>query len=101
MSSYNCIVFTRMVRHLSIKIFGRVQGVLFRHTSRREAEKLGLSGFVRNEPDGSVYIEAEGKEDKLGEYLEWCRRGPTLAKVEKVDFEWSDKLQEFHDFSIF
>lgn len=84
-----------------IRIYGRVQGVFFRHTSRREAERLGIVGFVRNEPDGSVYLEAEGEEKALQEFLGWCHRGPVLAKVDKVDFEFSDRLQNFRDFSIF
>lgn len=76
------------IKRLKIKVFGRVQGVFFRHSTRREAEELGLSGFVRNEPDGSVYLEAEGEEEQIQKFLGWCRKGPLLAKVEKIDFEF-------------
>lgn len=89
-----------MLKHLNIKIYGRVQMVLFRDSAKRKAEKLGLKGFVKNEPDGAVYIEAEGNEEKLKEFLEWCKKGPILAKVEKVDSDFSDKLENFDDFEI-
>ncbi len=71
--------------HLDIKVFGRVQGVFFRDSARMKAEELGLAGFARNEPDGSVYIEAEGEEDALKEFLAWCGKGPEFAKVTKVE----------------
>jgi acylphosphatase len=73
------------VKHLSIKISGKVQGVFFRASTKGAAEHLGISGFVRNEPDGSVYIEAEGEEEKLNQFMEWCRIGPPRAKVEKCE----------------
>ena len=74
--------------------------VLFRDSAKRKAKKLGLRGFVKNEPDGAVYIEAEGDEKNLNEFLEWCKKGPILAKVEKVDCDYSDKLENFDDFEI-
>jgi acylphosphatase len=73
------------VKHLSIKISGIVQGVFFRASTKDAAERLGISGFVRNEPDGSVYIEAEGEEEKLTQFMEWCRHGPPRASVEKCE----------------
>jgi acylphosphatase len=51
-----------MKKHFNIRISGRVQGVFFRASTKAKAEELGISGFVQNEPDGSVYIEAEGEE---------------------------------------
>ncbi len=89
-----------MNKHLNIKIYGRVQMVLFRDSAKRKAKKLGLRGFVKNEPDGAVYIEAEGDEKNLNEFFEWCKKGPVLAKVEKVDCDYSDKLENFDDFEI-
>ena len=85
--------------HLNIKIYGRVQGVFFRHSARKEAEKIGITGFARNDPDGSVYIETEGEKENLEKFLAWCRQGPPLAKVEKVDFEFDKTLQNFTDFT--
>jgi acylphosphatase len=64
-----------------------VQGVGFRFQAKQQADTLGISGFVRNEDDGSVSIEAEGEEEQMEQFIEWCRRGPRYARVEKVDIE--------------
>jgi len=64
-----------MFKHFNIAIFGRVQGVFFRRTVRHEANRLGIFGFIRNDPDGSVYIEAEGLEEKLTEFIMWIKAG--------------------------
>jgi acylphosphatase len=78
-----------MNKHFSIKVIGKVQGVFFRASARDKAEHLGVKGFVRNEEDGSVYIEAEGEEMILKEFIEWCRQGPPHASVKKVDIQES------------
>ena len=62
-----------------------VQGVFFRYSAKEKAESLGIMGFARNEADGSVYIEAEGEEDALHTFLEWCKTGPASASVNKVE----------------
>lgn len=67
-----------------ITVTGKVQGVFFRDTARQIAARLGLTGFARNEPDGSVYIEAEGDTDALHQFLWWCSKGPDKAKVASV-----------------
>ncbi len=69
---------------MEIRIFGRVQGVWFRDSARGRALDLGLHGFVRNEPDGSVFLHAEGDRGALKQLVEWCREGPPLAEVERV-----------------
>ncbi len=89
-----------MRRHLNIKIHGRVQGVFFRHSAKQKAKELGIKGFAQNEPDGAVYIEAEGEEINLKQFLDWCRRGPTFARVEKVESEFKSELQNFNEFVI-
>lgn len=92
-----------MIHHLNIKIYGRVQGVFFRHSARERAKELDLKGFVRNEPDDAVYavyIEVEGEKDRLDKLLEWCRKGPPLAIVEKIEFDYSDQLKNFKEFEI-
>lgn len=76
-----------IMKRYIITVTGRVQGVFFRDTARRTATELGLSGFARNEPDGSVYIEAEGEAPSLERFLEWCRQGSDLSKVESVRFK--------------
>ena len=64
-----------MNKRAEIVITGHVQGVLFRHGARKMAEGLGVTGWARNEPDGSVRIMAEGQEDTLQKFVEWCRKG--------------------------
>lgn len=58
------------IKHLNIKIYGQVQGVFFRASAKEEAEKLGVKIFPRNETDGSVFIEAEGEEEKLKKFVQ-------------------------------
>jgi len=86
--------------HLKIKVSGRVQGVFFRDSARRQAEKLGLTGFARNEADGTVYIEAEGDEKNLEKFLEWCRKGPSLASVAKIELEPGGDVKNFDGFDV-
>ena len=69
---------------LKITVTGRVQGVSYRLAARHEAERLGLRGLARNQPDGTVYIEVEGEEPGLSRFLAWCQEGPDLAAVESV-----------------
>lgn len=72
------------MKHLTIRVMGRVQGVFFRASTREVASNLQLRGFVRNEPDGSVYIEAEGTDEALEKFVAWCRQGPPHAIVSDV-----------------
>ena len=76
-----------MQKHVTIKVTGRVQGVFYRASTREVASKMGLKGFVRNEPDGAVYIEVEGDELVLNEFVTWCKQGPRLAQVDDVDIQ--------------
>ena len=69
-------------QHLHIK--GRVQGVWFRESMRREAERLGVTGWVRNRPDGSVEAVVQGHAEAVGSLLDWTRTGPPLARVECI-----------------
>lgn len=89
-----------MRKHLSIKVFGRVQGIFFRATTKEQADKFNLAGFARNEPNGSVYIEAEGEEEKLDKFVKWCYKGPSMAEVEKVEIT-EDKLKNFLQFEVY
>jgi len=83
-----------------LRIYGLVQGVFFRSTMKQVANKLGVTGWVRNMPDGSVEAVIEGPEDKVEEIIKWAHRGPPLARVEKVDVEWQRYKGEFRDFRI-
>ncbi len=69
-------------------IRGRVQGVSFRWYTREEAARLGVAGWVRNLPDGSVELWAEGERQAVEALLVWCRKGPPAARVTGVDTEW-------------
>jgi acylphosphatase len=87
------------MQHINIIIRGKVQGVFFRHGTKAVADQLGVRGFVRNEEDGTVYIEAEADEWILDNFLDWCNEGPDRAEVEaveKMEAEW----QGFNNFII-
>ncbi len=85
--------------HINIRVTGRVQGVNFRASAKEKALELGLCGFVRNETDGSVYLEAEGHEEKINELTKWCKQGPSLAHVTNV-MVVRGELKEFIRFEI-
>jgi acylphosphatase len=71
-----------------------VQGVGFRYQARSRAQSLGLDGFVRNLPDGSVEAAFEGDEQRVESMIEWCRRGPAGARVEDVETVWEEPTGE-------
>lgn len=73
------------VRGFEAKVTGRVQGVGFREATRREAERLGVGGWVRNQDDGSVAVRAEGPADAVGRFEAFLREGPRGASVDTVE----------------
>jgi acylphosphatase len=79
---------------------GRVQGVSFRWSARHEAGRLGLSGWVRNEIDGSVQLEIQGERAAVDAMLAWCRRGPPGASVSGVETEWLEPRPDEPRFEI-
>lgn len=89
----------KLVRVL-VRVLGEVQGVGFRYAVWREAKACAISGWVSNEPDGSVYILAESKREVLEDFVQWCKMGPTWARIEKVTVEWRRGTGEFKEFSI-
>lgn len=86
------------MKRIIINVYGLVQGVFFRYTTRKVARKLGLTGYVKNMPDGKVYIEAEGPDEKLLELLEFSKKGPKYAHVDKVDYEIKEPQNKFKNF---
>jgi acylphosphatase len=72
------------MRSYQILVKGKVQGVSYRFSAHAKAIQLGLTGFVKNLPQGDVYIEAEGKEEKINDFIKWCHVGPPLADVSEV-----------------
>ncbi len=87
------------IRHYNIWVKGRVQGVWFRKYTKVKADELGIKGFVRNEPDHHVYIEAEAGEDQLNELIQWLYQGSPLSRVTHVKFEIGS-LSDFNNFKI-
>ena len=85
--------------HYNIKVYGLVQGVFFRDSTVNKAKELSIKGFVKNLPDSSVYIEAEGDENDLKNFIEWCKEGPPSAQVDDVALE-EDKISYFESFAI-
>ncbi|MDQ3018396.1 MAG: acylphosphatase [bacterium] len=88
-----------MIKHVSITIKGKVQGVGFRFCTIEKALELGLTGIVKNYSKDEVHIEVEGEVEKLQPFLKWCHRGPEGATIEKVDFASTEELQNYPDFS--
>jgi len=83
-----------------VLISGRVQGVLFRSETQDDAVRQGLTGWVRNLPDGRVEAVFEGEKDRVDALIEFCRQGPPGAKVTRVEVTWGDYIGEFKSFSI-
>lgn len=89
-----------MNKKIKVHITGMVQGVGFRYYVWHQARHLGLAGYVRNLPDGSVEAEAEGEEDKLNEFIEALTAGPSGAVVEEVKVEWKEYSGKYREFNI-
>ncbi len=81
-------------------IHGHVQGVNFRYYTRREAQSLGLVGWVANRRDGTVEAVAEGEREALETFLDFLHRGPTAARVDRVQFDWSQNQNQFSRFQV-
>ncbi len=87
------------MKSVHLIIYGKVQGVYYRQSACGIAKQLGISGTVRNCIDGSVEVFAEGEESKMAEFLEWCRKGPKPARVDRIDIN-DEALKNFRGFVI-
>lgn len=87
-------------RRWTILVSGKVQGVYYRASTVREAERRGLLGYARNLPDGRVEVVAEGPEEELNQLHEWCRQGPEAAEVTGVQIREEPARGEFSRFFI-
>lgn len=85
---------------VEIRVTGRVQGVAFRWHTQRQATRLGLTGWVRNEPDGSVSLVAEGERSALEALADWTLQGPDAARVDHREMKWAAAVGGFSDFRI-
>jgi acylphosphatase len=83
-----------------VSIEGRVQGVFFRHHTQEVAQRLGLTGWVKNRNDGTVEALFEGEKGRIDQVIQWCHRGPSQAWVKKVTVEWEVPSEDFQDFLI-
>jgi acylphosphatase len=79
---------------------GRVQGVSFRYYTHRQAQQLGVAGYVRNRRDGAVEVVAEGECRNVARLLNWLHQGPRMAVVDQVDAEWLPYADEFRRFEV-
>ena len=87
------------MKHLNISVSGKVQGVWFRDSAKKKAWELGIHGIVRNEPDGTVYIEAEGEEEILSQLVDWCHMGPEKAEVQSVEVN-DGPMENYTSFNV-
>ena len=83
-----------------VLVSGRVQGVFFRAATKREAESLGVKGWVRNLPDGKVEAVFEGEEDVVKMLMDFSKQGPPRAKVSSVDLKWETYTGQFRRFRV-
>jgi len=83
-----------------VYVSGEVQGVFFRDSARGRARELGLSGWVRNLPDGRVEVLVEGPSNGVREMVRWCEEGPPHARVERVDPEYEAARGDLSGFEV-
>jgi acylphosphatase len=88
------------MKRIHIYVSGDVQGVLFRHHARERALEFGVTGWVRNLPDGRVEAVLEGKDGAIDRMIAFCREGPPSAHVTKVEFKEESWTGEFKDFIV-
>lgn len=88
------------MKHIQITVSGKVQGVFFRAYTEKKANELGISGFVKNQDDGSVYIDASGTNDQLNKLVAWCHKGSPLSSVNQVVHVEINEPSNFTDFQI-
>jgi acylphosphatase len=86
------------IKRVRVWIAGRVQGVWYRSNARTKAIELGLKGWVKNLWDGRVEAVFEGETQAIKEIIEWCKKGPPLAKVRQIEVKWEEPTGEFVDF---
>jgi acylphosphatase len=89
-----------MKSRVQILISGQVQGVFFRSNTQEEAKKIGITGFVRNLPDGRVEAVFEGEEKEIKKMINWIKKGPETARVENIEINRQIFKGEFKDFEI-
>ncbi len=89
-----------MNKRLEAVVYGRVQGVNFRYYTEQEARRLQVTGWVANQPDGSVRVVAEGTESQLAQMRQFLHRGSPAAYVDRVAEDWAEATGEFKGFRV-
>jgi acylphosphatase len=88
------------VKRAHVRITGRVQGVGFRYSALERATSLRVGGWVRNQPDGTVEVVFEGRDEAVDLLVDWCRRGPRGAAVSDVEVSWEEPAAEEGRFRV-
>ena len=88
------------MQRVHIIVHGSVQGVFFRANAKKIAESLGLNGYTKNMDDGTVEVVAQGPEEKIKELIEFCKKGPEMSNVKKIEFEFKKVSDEFNGFEV-
>ncbi len=86
-------------KSLQIRVTGKVQGVFYRSNTEQAARKFGIKGWVKNLPDKSVSISAEGESEAIDKFLKWCHKGPLMARVNEVQTQ-QQELQHYEKFEV-
>ena len=89
-----------MSARVHVVISGRVQGVWFRANTQKKAKALDLKGWVKNLPDGRVEAVFEGEKEKVNQIIQWCKSGPSFARVDDVQIHWETPMGDFSTFTI-
>lgn len=88
------------MKALHVRVEGRVQGVWFRASTLKEAQRLGVDGWVRNTADGDVEIFMQGEDEAVARLLSWCYQGPPCARVLNVQLDTATPDNGVRDFTI-
>lgn len=83
-----------------LHVHGKVQGVYYRASAQQKARQLGVTGYVKNLENGVVYIEVEGTDDAVSQFIEWCQLGPSSARVQDVDVSVGPGTAAYNTFQI-
>jgi acylphosphatase len=92
--------YTNLMQQIECIVSGQVQNVAYRVYTQDAATELGLCGYVKNLPDGTVFVCAQGDRDTLRDFVEYLHEGSLLAKVDSVSVEWGTPATAFTDFGI-
>ncbi len=88
------------MRRVRIKVYGKVQGVFFRYSAKELADRLGVKGFAKNNFDGTVEVLAEGNDTEVNQIVEFCKQGPEMSRVEKIELKEEKVRGDYDKFEI-